>query len=98
MKRSVKGFEDMAHQGLFGVLQVTRNVSYYWHVSEIMDILRVKRAQVPAQPAAKTRNKRKITSAEAVVDLENEETQPEAGPSTGPGIVQAEAPRSGQGC
>jgi len=66
---------------------------------EIMDILRVKKAQAPAQPAtdkakSKSRSKRKVTSA-AVIDLENEAAQeisPEAGSSTGLGTVaQAEA-------
>jgi hypothetical protein len=56
----------------------------------------VKKAQAPAQPStAKTKHKRKVTSAAAVPDVEDEatnETPSKAGASTGPGtLAQAEA-------
>jgi len=61
---------------------------------EIMDILRVKKAQLPAPPITSPK-KRKITSAVTVADSECD-TLPTAGSSTGTGTL-AQATRSGHG-
>lgn len=58
-----------------------------------MDILRVKKAQLPIIPATgKKRKERKVTSAAAVADTEWSKDMivtdvPEAGPSNGPGTI-----------
>lgn len=55
-----------------------------------MDILRVKKAQLPAPPvpsAAKKRKERKVTSAAAIEDQD----VPEAGSSHGPGTGKSKA-------
>ena len=48
--------------------------------AEIMDILRVKKAQLPVPPI----KKQKISSAATIID----EDSPEAGSSTGPGTLR----------
>lgn len=52
-----------------------------YHFSEIMDILRVKKAQLPVPPITATKKQKTISSAATIVD----EDSPEAGSSTGPG-------------
>lgn len=51
--------------------------------AEIMDILRVKKAQLPVPPTTATK-KQKISSAATIID----EDLPEAGSSTGPGTLR----------
>jgi len=60
-----------------------------------MDILRIKKAQLPTPPpqAPKKRKERKITSASAVNDSnlgESRDAAMEAGSSTGPGTQEGE--------
>lgn len=56
-----------------------------------MDILRVKKAQLPTPPivSTKKRKDRKITSAAAITECDG--VPPEAGSSTGPGTIEASA-------
>jgi len=60
-----------------------------------MDILRIKKSQLPAPPPPsnpKKRKERKVTSAAAVNDPEPRDgnsTTPEAGPSSGPGTLSS---------
>jgi hypothetical protein len=64
MKRSIKGYEEMTHQGLW--YRPTESATLLLISSiEIMDILRVKKAHLP--PASSAR-RRKVTSAASVDD------------------------------
>jgi len=54
--------------------------------TEIMDILRHKKAQLPVPPITSTK-KRKITSTLTVADSDSADAPPEAGSSTGPGTL-----------
>lgn len=63
MKRSIKGYEEMTHQGLW--YRPTESVILLISSTEIMDILRVKKAHLP--PASSAR-RRKVTSAACVDD------------------------------
>jgi hypothetical protein len=57
-----------------------------------MDILRIKKAQLPSPPpqAPKKRKEKKITSAPAVSESNLGEASREAGSSTGPGTQEGE--------
>ena len=88
LKRSIKGFEEMTHAGPFS-LQHLRSDSYlrsFLEFSEIMDILRHKKAQLPVPPITSTK-KRKITSTAIIADSDSADALPEAGSSTGPGTL-----------
>jgi hypothetical protein len=97
MKRSIKGHEDMTHQGTLLIFIVKPSLLYPYYTpkqTEIMDILRVKKAQVPPTSAVSTRKRkeRKVTSAAAIADSDLQRDavsiiQAEAGSSTGPGTV-----------
>lgn len=63
MKRSIKGYEEMTHQGLW--YRFAKSVALLTGSIEIMDILRVKKAHLP--PASSAR-RRKVTSAASVDD------------------------------
>ena len=63
MKRSIKGYEEMTHQGLW--YQSTEPVALLTGSIEIMDILRVKKAHLPPPSSAR---RRKVTSAASVDD------------------------------
>jgi hypothetical protein len=83
MKRAIKGYEDMTHQGssckaIQGPLPILN--------TEIMDILRVKKAQLPPTSAAR---KRKVTSAANIE--ESVESEPgDMGPSASKGLPEAQ--------
>ena len=63
MKRGIKGYEEMTHQGLW--YPPTESVVLLTVSIEIMDILRVKKAHLPPAPSAR---RRKVTSAASVDD------------------------------
>jgi hypothetical protein len=91
LKKGIKGYEEMTHQGLYGIplsfylLYLTNFFSLH---TEIMDILRVKKAHFPAPPFQNKR--KKVTSAAAVTDSDNGATPlAEAGSSNGPGTLEA---------
>lgn len=65
MKRSIKGYEEMTHQGLW--YRSTEYVALLTDFIEIMDILRVKKAHLPPPSSAR---RRKVTSAASVDDQE----------------------------
>ncbi|PPQ65964.1 hypothetical protein CVT26_010726 [Gymnopilus dilepis] len=71
LKKSVKGYEDMTHQGIAFTssrLHCRRLTSIYF--LEIMDILRIKKAHLPPPPPQTTKKKkeRKIVSAASVTE------------------------------
>ncbi|KAH9833649.1 uncharacterized protein C8Q71DRAFT_873939 [Rhodofomes roseus] len=71
MKRSIKGHEEMSHAG--------------WSLlTEMMEILKTKKSHVPGSSTSR-KKKSKVTSAEAVVEVDDVEGNmgPVAGPSTG---------------
>jgi Myb-like DNA-binding protein REB1 len=88
MKRGIKGYEEMTHQGT----SFNGNMSNILILlsPEIMDILRVKKAQLPAAPLhiGRKRKERKVVSAAAITESDSQRDPPaEAGPSTGPGTL-----------
>lgn len=52
-----------------------------------MEILKTKKAQSPPPSSSGRKKKSKYLSAEAVYDVDDMETQPQAGPSSGPGTI-----------
>jgi hypothetical protein len=87
LKRSIKGFEEMTHAGPFSRLKhIALILPSFSELSEIMDILRHKKAQLPVPPITSTK-KRKITSTATIADLDSADAPPEAGSSTGPGTL-----------
>lgn len=64
MKRGIKGYEDMTHQGL---LQIRHHHHRLTDKTEIMDILRVKKAHLPETTL---RKRKKVTSAAAITDAD----------------------------
>lgn len=87
MKRSIKGYEEMTHQGLW--YRPATSVTLFIGFIEIMDILRVKKAHLP--PASSAR-RRKVTSAASVDDQEG---LPDPGPSSS-SVFQTPVPESTQ--
>ena len=90
MKRSIKGHEEMSHAG---TLILPHFLSYFEFervalCSEIMEILKTKKSHVPG-PSSGRKKKSKVTSAEAVIDVDDVDgnMSPVAGPSGG--IVMA---------
>lgn len=86
MKRSIKGYEEMTHQGLW--YRFTESVALFTGSIEIMDILRVKKAHLP--PASSAR-RRKVTSAASVDDQDG---SLDPGPSTN-NVFQMTVPEVG---
>lgn len=91
LKKSVKGYEDMTHQGRFLSLNKPCRPINSFSV-DIMEILRVKKAHLPvvAPTSNKKRKERKVTSAAAVTELDSRDSNaatPEAGSSTGQGTL-----------
>jgi hypothetical protein len=87
LKRSIKGFEEMTHTG---PSSSSFSIPHFLTLrcTEIMDILRHKKAQLPIPPI--TSKKRKITSTAMIADSDAADALPEAGSSTGPGTLQAQ--------
>jgi hypothetical protein len=85
LKRSIKGFEEMTHAGLSHFhISCMVGLSLDLIPTEIMDILRHKKAQLPI-PSITSTKKRKITSNATIAD--SADVAPEAGSSTGPGTL-----------
>ena len=71
MKRSIKGHESMTHAGMFLCCAMCHAFVQSSDYTEIMDILRTKKAQSP--PPISTRAHKKITSAETIADSDDED-------------------------
>lgn len=81
MKRGIKGHEEMSHTGTFHLVTLG-----FWcstaRLLEIMEILKTKKSHVPG-PSSGRKKKSKVTSAEAVVDVDEVDGMgPAAGPSS----------------
>lgn len=85
MKRGIKGFEEMSHAGEFRLSGVVG--SRLTGSAEIMEILKTKKAQSPPPSSSGRKKKNKYLSAEAVNEMDDIETQPQAGSSSGPGTL-----------
>lgn len=74
----------MTHQGNSSVSPTYMTAFAHVDFAEIMDILRVKKAQLPVPPTTATKKQKTISSAATIID----EDLPEAGSSTGPGTLR----------
>ncbi len=80
MKRGVKGHEFMTHQGVpVSVHLLIPSVSAQ---AEIMEILKAKKVNAPVTGGTRKRVGRKVTSANAIAEIETQSDMPVAGPST----------------
>ncbi|RPD66837.1 hypothetical protein L226DRAFT_452371 [Lentinus tigrinus ALCF2SS1-7] len=70
-------------------LTMKRSIKGFEEMShtEIMEILKTKKAQSPPPESSSRKKKNKYLSAEAVNDVDDMEMQPQSGPSSGPGTL-----------
>ena len=92
MKKAIKGWYDMRHEGCYSSLVVFSMCVADLAAIEIMDILREKKAQLPPvapAPVTRKRKERKVTSAADIIEADVRPARQTAGSSTGPGTLAA---------